>query len=97
VIASKESLSILAARDIQKIPVGVYCLIVSRTMDNYILYYNIGTKNPKPDYLSPRPYSLDEDSDKHQCIVVDKEFSGLIDSPAAIENEFYSIYLRSRI
>ena len=94
VIASKEALSIAAAKDIPRIPVGVKCLIVSRTMDNYMLYYNTGTKNPKPDYLSPRQFGLDEDSNKHHCIVIDKEFSRSIDPPATIENEFYSIYLR---
>ena len=94
VINNRESLSLYAKKDIELVRNAKSYLTVSRTLDNYILYY-FRTRDRNSfnvTYISPQFFDIMENDKSYEFILIDNEFLLPTNIKPFVQNSHYSIF-----
>jgi hypothetical protein len=94
IINERESFSLFIEKDIKLLKEAKSYLVISRTLDNYILFY-FKTRDRNSfviNYISPKSYNLPEDNLNHDYILIDNEFLLATNRLPFLTNSHYSIF-----
>jgi len=90
----KEKESFLVSKNISLLVSGKSFLTVSRTLDNYLLFYlrDRDKQTFRVDYKSPVPYLVEDDMNAHDYLLIDDGFILPTKKVPIVSNDCFSIY-----